>query len=62
MKRTGQLAVIQFESVERVGAVEQHVLLCVDRLQLLQSGLPTADALQRGGRKKNGMREAWSAE
>lgn len=51
-QRTGQLAVIQLESVERVGAVEQHVLLRVHRLQLLQSGLATADALRRPKGKK----------
>lgn len=27
---TGQFAVIQFESVEWVGAIQQHVTLCVD--------------------------------
>ena len=43
--RTGQFAVVQFEPVERVGAVEQHVALSVDRLQLLQSGFATTNSL-----------------
>lgn len=42
---TGQFAVIQFESVERVGAVEQHMALGVDRLQLLHRGFATSDSL-----------------
>lgn len=43
---TGQFAVVQFEPVEGVGAVEQHVPLCVHRLQLLQGGFTASDALR----------------
>lgn len=49
MLHTSQLAVIQFESVERVGAVEQHMALCMDWLQLLQSGFTATNTLYRQG-------------
>lgn len=47
---TGQLAAVQFEAVEGAGAKQKHVLLRVDRLQLLQGGLPAADTLEAHGK------------
>lgn len=44
---TRQLAVVQLEAVQRVGSEHQHVLLGMDRLQLLQGRLPAADALHK---------------
>lgn len=42
---TSQLAVVQFESAEGVGAEKKHVFFWMDRLQLLQSGLPAVNTL-----------------
>lgn len=47
LSRTCQFAVVQFEPVERVGAVEQNMALCMDGLQLFQSCLTTTDALRQ---------------
>lgn len=44
---TCQLAVVQLGAVQRVGSERQHVLLRMDRLQLLQGRLPAADALHK---------------
>lgn len=43
---TSQFAVVEFETVERVGAVQQHVALGVDGLQLLQRGFTSTNTLQ----------------
>lgn len=48
---TCQLAVVQLEAVQRVGSEQQHVLLRVDGLQLLQRGLPAADSLHKQTRR-----------
>ena len=42
---TSQLAAVQLEAVERVGAEQKNMFLWMDWLQLFKSGLPTADRL-----------------